>query len=107
MVENPYHSPVDAASTEKKQRIRRVRLIWAGLALLAMSLTCFLGSIVFWILADQNAMNPGTTTSPEDLAQDLAQRAKVFYLPFAAVLPLGILGLVLLLVGIMSRRKAV
>ena len=98
MVENPYESG-DASSSAPKTRATRW-LIWSGIVSLALAATCVVITVVGMVLAFNSIATSTTTPKPSDLAQNIS----VASLPSIAAVPLGILGVVLLVTGFMVRQ---
>ena len=99
MAMNPYESGKEDASGSKTRANRW--LIWSGIASLALAATCLLLTVVGMVLAFRSIATSTTTTpSPSDLAQGIS----VASLPSIAVVPFGILGIVLLIAGVVFRN---
>ena len=98
MVENPYESPKAGSSAPKTRATRW--LIWSGIASLILAATCVIITVLDMVLAFHSIAASTTTPKPSDLAQGIS----VALLPSIAVVPLGILGIVLLIVGLIVRQ---
>ena len=98
MVENPYESG-NASSSAPKTRATRW-LIWSGIASLSLAATCVVITVVGMVLTFSSIANSATTPKPSDLAEGIS----VASLPSIAAVPLGILGVVLLVAGFIVRQ---
>lgn len=99
MAQNPYE-PAHAVSPTPQQPRPGRRLVWAGVALLAVAAIGVLISVLgmmlaFDTVARSNSVNPS----------GLAQGIKWATIPSLAALPLGVAGIVLIVVGIVRRRR--
>ena len=97
MVENPY-KPGTAAPTRPKSRANRW-LVWSGVVLLTLAAVCVFVTVIGMLLVTRSIAN---STGPEP--SDLARGISVASLPSIAVVPLGVLGMVLLVSGLIVRR---
>jgi len=98
MVENPRESGVAGSSAPKTRATRW--LIWSGIASLALAATCLVVTIVGMVLTLNSIATSTTTPHPSDLAQGISTAS----LPSIAAVPLGILGIILLVAGFIVRQ---
>ena len=97
MVENPY-KPGTAAPIRPKSRATKW-LVWSGIVLLALAAVCVLVTVIGMLLVTRFIAN---STGPEP--SDLARGISVVLLPSVAAVPLGVLGIVLLVCGFVVRK---
>jgi hypothetical protein len=94
MTENPYES--DTAISFARQTRATRWLIWPGLGAIALAAAC----VVIIVLRMVLAFNSSASSS----ATDLSEAISVAILPSIAAIPLGILGIVLLIAGFVIRQ---
>jgi hypothetical protein len=98
MVENPYESAKATSSTPKKRATRW--LVWSGIVSLTLAATCVVITVVGMMLTFNSIATSATPPKPSDFAHGIS----VASLPLLAVVPLGILGIVLLVTGFIVRQ---
>ena len=98
MTENPYQPGTAANATPKTCATRW--LVWSGIAALLLAALCLVATVVGMILAFDTMASASTTPSPAELANGIS----IATIPSFAAAPLGLLGIVLLIVGFIRRR---
>jgi len=98
MRENPYESPATSDARPRTQGTKWA--LWSGIACLVAAGLCFVLTIVMMASCFDTFGSAPATPRPEDLANGIA-RAMI---PAYGVLPLGLLGIVLIVVGLVVRR---
>ena len=97
MNETPYAPPQTAP---EPQRTRSTRwLVWSGAGCFGLAALCFAATIVKMVLGFQSIAQ-----SSQPAPADLANKISLAMLPFYAIGPLLILGIVLLVMGLTIRR---
>jgi len=98
MTENPYKTPSSTGSPRKTRSTRW--LIQLGSTAIGLAMFCFALTIAGMIYSFQVVARSNTTPSPKDLANNIYMAA----IPGYAVLPLGLIGIVLIIAGFLVRR---
>lgn len=98
MPENPYRSSNVASFVPRRTR-PTPWLIWSGVTSLVLAAVCFVITVVGMMIAF-NTLADSTAASPSDLALYVG----VATIPSIAAVPLGILGLALLITGFLVRQ---
>ena len=99
MTENPYASGTAISLTTPKTRAN-YWLVWSGAVVLVLAVICVLATIFGMIMSFDSVATSGGTTKPSDLAEGIS----LALIPSYAAVPLGVLGVVLLVVGLVVRR---
>jgi heme/copper-type cytochrome/quinol oxidase subunit 2 len=99
MSENPYQSSNTGSLAPTKTRTTRW-LVWSGAVLLALAVSCIVLSVVFMMMTFTTVAESATTASPSGLAEGM----QVALIPLFLVLPLGILGVVMVVTGLVIRK---
>jgi len=95
---NPYESPTGVAPPRKTRGTRWA--IWSGVACLLLAAICALLTVAGMVLSFQSVAESATPPRPEDLATGIS----IALIPAFGIVPLGLLGVVLLIVGLVVRR---
>ena len=95
---NPYESPTGADPPRKTRATRWA--IWSGVACLLLAAICFLLTVAGMVLSFGIIAQSPTTLEPADLATGIS----ISMISTLAAIPLGLLGVVLLIVGLVVRR---
>lgn len=99
MNENAYQSPT---KVEGPETVRGVRwAFWAGIVCLLVAALCVVITVVGMILAFQTVDRGPGTPAPEDLGQGISNAL----IPSCAAVPVGLAGVILVIVGLVSRRS--
>lgn len=98
MSDNPYDSPSAASPPPRTQSTRW--LVWSGVSCLGLAGLCLILTVVGMLASFQRIAESTTTPSPEDLASGI----RLALIPSFAALPLGIIGIGLLIAGLIIRR---
>ena len=98
MSDNAYDSPSAASPPPRTQSTRG--LVWSGAVCLGLAGLCLILRVVgilygFWRIAEST-----TTPTPADLASGI----RLAMIPSFAAVPLGLIGLGLLIAGLIIRR---
>ena len=96
---NPYE-PSSDISTVRRTRSTRW-LVRTGIALLTLAVVCLLAPIAGMIWALSSLANSTTPPTPSDIALGISLAS----IPSIAVIPIGILGIVLLIAGFVIRER--
>lgn len=97
MNDNPYQSPKSDQPAARPRRARR--MIWLGVACLAIAAVC-IGLTVGGMMHTFRVLAQASSPHPADLAAGIS----VAVVPAYAVVPLGLLGVVLVIVGLVRKR---
>jgi len=98
MSSNPYESPICA---ERPQETRPTWwAIWSGIACLLVAALCFLLTVAGMVLSFHTLAQSSTTPTPADLANGIS----IAMISSFAAIPLGLLGIILVIVGLAVRR---
>jgi hypothetical protein len=100
MDNNPYQSPSSPAESPKTRPVRW--LVWSGLICLALAVLCFLATVVGMLVTFNTIGRSSTALSAEQVARGIS----IAMIPTLAVVPLGALGILLLILGFVFRRPA-
>lgn len=100
MDHNPYEPPSSPAETPRTRPIRW--LVWSGVICLVLAALCF-AATVLGMLVTFSAIGRSPTVSAEQVARGIS----IAMLPAAAVVPLGVVGILLLVLGLVFRRRVV
>jgi len=98
MTENPYRSPRTVGPSPKTRSTRW--LVWSGLVCLGLALLGVAFTIAGMIFSFHTIAHSSTTPKPSDLAHEIT----ISLVATVATMPLGIVGIVLLIVGLLIRR---
>ena len=98
MNENPYVSPKTAGVPRKTRGIGWA--IWSGVACLVVAAICGLLTVVLMISSFRTIAQTNSTPKPTDLAEGISNAM----LPLYGIVPFGLLGIVLVIVGLVVRR---
>lgn len=98
MAENPYRSPSTGDPPRRTQSTRW--LVWSGIVCLGLASLCLSLTVVGMIMSFDTIARSATTPKPADLAHGISTSL----LPMVAGMPLGIVGLALLIAGLLIRR---
>lgn len=98
MDENPYESTAHGGSPTKTRAT--LWLVWSGVASLALSVACAIATVVGMIASFAAIAESSTAPRPENLARYISYAL----LPGYAVIPLGLLGIILVVLGFAIRR---
>ncbi len=97
MDDNPYTS----SAVRSKPRTRSARwLIWTGCVALAIAALCLAATIVGMVWSYESVADLSTTPKPSDLARGIG----IATIPSIAVIPLGLFGIVMLILGFAWRE---
>ena len=98
MSDNPYESPL---TTDASRRTRGIRwAIWSGIACLIVAATCAVLTIVWMIFSFQTISQSSSTPKAKDLAEGISNAM----IPAYAIVPFGLVGIILVIVGLVVRR---
>lgn len=98
MSENPYRSPSTGGASPRTRSTRW--LVWSGIACLGLALLCLVSTVVGMVVSFHTIAHSTTTPAPADLAHGI----RISMLATVAGLPLGIVGIALLIAGLIIRR---
>ena len=97
---NPYE-PGTVTTTPNKTRSTRW-LVWSGVALLSLAALCLVATIIGMMWSFESVANSSSTPAPYSLARGISYAS----LPSIGIVPLGVLGIVLLIAGFLVRQPA-
>ena len=98
MSKNPYQ-PGTALNAVQKTRVTHW-LVWSGIAALSLAALCLVATVVGMTLAFDSVSNSPTAPTPTELANGISIATG----PSVAAAPLGLLGIVLVIAGLIRRR---
>jgi hypothetical protein len=99
MDHNPYQPPSSPAEAPKTRPVRW--LVWSGLICLALAALCSLATLVEMLVTFHTIGHSSTALTPEQLARGIS----IAMVPTLAVVPLGALGILFLILGLVFRRR--
>lgn len=97
---NPYEPASSLSTTPQTRRSRW--LLWAGGGFLALAALCLIATISGMMWTFQENATPSSTPNAADLAAELS----TMMTPALIAAPLGLLGIVLLILGWVRSRNA-
>lgn len=95
---NPFVASAAPATSGRTQALRP--LVWSGVAMMLLAAVCLAVSIGMMFLSFQTIANSSASPQPAELATGIGMAM----LPLRLSLPLGLVGLVLLVAGLLIRR---
>ena len=96
--ENPYRSPSTGGASPRTRSTRW--LVWSGAVCLGLASLCLSLTVVGMIVSFHTIAQSSTTPKPADLAHGIS----IALVPTVAGMPLGIVGVGLLIAGLIIRR---
>jgi len=100
MNENAYESPTVVDTPPKTRGTRWA--IWSGIVCLLLAVLCVIATVAGMIVSFNNVASDANTPSAEELAAGISRSM----IPFYGAIPLGLAGVVLLVIGFLVRRPA-
>ena len=98
MTDNPYRSPRTGGASPRTRSTRW--LVWSGIACLGLALLGLAFTVVGMIASFHTIAQSSTTPKPSDLAHGIT----ISLFATVATMPVGIVGIVLLIAGLLIRR---
>jgi len=98
MSKNPYQPGTALNAAQKTRGIPW--LVWSGIAALLLAALCLVATVAGMTLAFDSVANSPTTPTPSELANGIS----IATVPSVAAAPLGLLGIVLVIAGLIRRR---
>ena len=98
MNENPYRSTAHGGGSRKTRTTWW--LVWSGVVSLLLAVGCLIATVV-GMMASFNAI---ATSSGAPRPEDLAEGISYALIPGYAAIPLGLLGVILIILGFVIRR---
>ena len=98
MDRNPYELPSSTSAATKTRACRW--LVWSGVACLVLAGLCMAASVLVIMVGMLHSLSSDEVLRPSEIAREIS----IAIIPSALMIPLGVLGILLLILGFVIRR---